>query len=312
VAAQPDAVVAPRRLARAFERALGLSIGNLTNSFDVTIQGPQISTHDALEQRIEALNLLASLSNERERQVTGHDAPHYGLLRWTSPAGDGELTAVVANFHGVISLAEIPVPVLQRFDRVALAQLARLQPDQVIGHMQARAGRISQPTDLQTVVNEVMRHSRKIVAYNQHQPRRHVAGDPGSLQDLIQEQLDEREALARTIATSFDRALPAGHDIYLLIDPRIRHPEMGPGVGQDATVIQAPMRGSSPRVQVAIEPPPDEVPYPLAQDWRDATLARWRDVFAAPDVSFTTSVTTSALDAVAELLGHMFNEVWLD
>ncbi len=87
---------------------------------------------------------------------------------------------------------------------------------------------------------------------------------------------------------------------------------MGPGAGQDATILQAPMRGSSPRAQVAIEPPPDEVRYPSAQHWRDATLARWRDVFAAPDVTFTADVTTSALDAVAELLGHMFNEVWLD
>jgi hypothetical protein len=312
VVAQPDAVLPPRRLARAFERALGLSIGNVINSFDVTIEGPHITTHGAIEQRLETLNLLASLSSERERRVTGHDAPHYGLLRWTAPTGDGELTAVIANAHGVIPLAEVPVPVLQRFDRVALAQLAGLQPDQVIGHMQAHAGRPPQPTDLQAVVNEVMRHSRKIVAYNQHQPRRHVAGDPGSLQDLIQEQLDEREALARTIAAAFGRAMPAGQDIYLLIDPRVSHPGMGPGAGQDATIMQAPMRGSSPRVQVATEPPPDEVVYTSTQDWRDAMLARWRDVFAVPDVTFTAGFTTSALDAVAELLGHMFNEVWLD
>jgi hypothetical protein len=59
---------------------------------------------------------------------------------------------------------------------VALAQLADLQPDQAIGYMQSRAGRLPQPTDLQAVVNEVVRHSRKIVAYNQYQPRRHVAG----------------------------------------------------------------------------------------------------------------------------------------
>jgi hypothetical protein len=313
VAAQPDAMVSPRRLARAFERALGLSIGNIINSSDIRIEGPQISTHDALEQQLETLNLLARLSNERERQVTGHDAPHYGLLRWAAPVGDGELTAVVANAHGVIPLAEIPIHVLQRFDRVALAQLAGLQPDQVIGHMQSRAGRLPQPTDLQAVVNEVIRHSRKIVAYNQYQPRRHVAGDPGSLQDLIQEQLDEREALAKTIAASFGRALPAGHDIYLLIDPRVRRPEMGPGADHDATIIQAPMRGSTPRVQVAIEAPPEEVSYPSAQHWRDATLARWREVFAAPDMTFTAGVTTtSALDAAAKLLGHMFNEIWLD
>jgi hypothetical protein len=312
IVAQPDAVVPPRRLARAFERALGLSIGNVINSSDVTIEGPQITIHDAAQQRLETLNLMASLSNERERQVTGHDAPDYGLLRWTAPDGDGELTAVVANAHGIIPLAEVPVPVLQSFDRVALAQLAGLQPDQVIGHMQARAGRPSQPTDLQAVVNEIMRHSRKIVAYNQHQQRRHVAGDPGSLQDLIQEQLDEREALAKTIAASFGRPLPAGHDTYLLIDPRVRHPERGSGAGQDATIIQAPMRGGSPRVQVAIEPSPVEVRYPSAEHWRDATLTRWKDAFAAPDVTFTAGVTTGLLDAVAELLGHMFNEIQLD
>ena len=312
VAEQPDAMLPPRRLARAFERALGLSIGNIINSFDVRIEGPQISTHDALEQRLKTLDLLASLSNERERQVTGHDAPHYGLLRWTAPADEGDLTAVVTNAHGVIPLADVPIPVLQRFDRVALAQLAGLQPDQEIGYMQSRAGPLQQPTDLQAVVNEVMHHSRKIVAYNQHQPRRNVAADPGSLQDLIQEQLDEREALARTIAASFGGALPAGHDIYLLIDPQVRRPEMGPGADRDATVMQAPMCGSSPRVQVAIEPPAEEVPYASVQQWRDATQARWREVFAAPDVTFTPGFTTSALDAVAELLGHMFNEIWLD
>ena len=312
VAAQPDAMLPPRRLARAFERALGLSIGNIINSFDVRIEGPQISTDDGLGQRLETLNLLARLSNERERQVTGHDAPDYGLLRWAAPGGEGEVTAVVANAHGVIPLAEVPMPVLQRFDRVALAQLAGLQPDQEIGYMQSRAGRLPQATDLQAVVNEVIRHSRKIVAYNQYQPRRNVAADPGSLQDLIQEQLDEREALATTIAASLGRALPAGHDIYLHIDPRVRRPEMGPGADRDATMIQAPMRGSSPRVQLAIEPPPEEVPYLSAQQWQDATRARWREVFAAPDVAFTTGFTTSALDAVAELLGHMFNEIWLD
>lgn len=204
------------------------------------------------------------------------------------------------------------MPVLQRFDRVALAQLAGLQPDQEIGYMQSRAGRLPQSTDLQAVVNEVIRHSRKMVAYNQYQPRRHVPGDPGSLQAVIQEQLDEREVLARTIAASFGGALPVGQDIYLLIDSQVRRPEMGPGADRDATVIQAPMCGSSPRVQVAIEPPAEEVPYLSVQQWRDGTQARWREVFAAPDVTFTTGFTTSALDAVAELLGHMFNEIWLD
>lgn len=312
VAAQPDTPVPPRRLARAFERALGVSIGNVTNSFDVTIQGSTITAREAMEQRLGALNLLRGLSNDRERQVTGHNAPQYGLLQWVAPDGDGELTAVVADAHGIIPLTEVPVSVLQRFDRVALAQLAGLQPDQLIGYTQIRGGPQSQQTDMQAVVNEVMRHSRKIVAYNQHQPRRHVAADPGSLQALIQEQLDEREALARTITEFFGRALPVSHDIYLLIDPRVSQRGMIPGAGQDATIIQAPIRGSSPQVQVVIEPPPDEVSYSSYQHWRDARLARWSHVFAVPDVTFTTATTTSALDAVAELLGHMFNELWLD
>lgn len=71
VVTQPDAMVPPRRLARAFERALGLSIGNVINSFDVTIEGSRITAHDAIGQRFQTLNLLASLSDERERQVTG-------------------------------------------------------------------------------------------------------------------------------------------------------------------------------------------------------------------------------------------------
>jgi len=311
VVAQPDAVVPPRRLARAFERALGLSIGNIINSFDDTVDGPQIAALDALEQRLQTLNLLASLSSERERLVTGHDAPSYGLLRWTAPDGDAELTAVVANASGIIPLPEVPAPVLQRFDRVTLAQLAGLQPDQVIGHMQARAGRPLNPADLQAVVDEVIHHSRKIVAYNQYQPRQRVTGDPGSLEGLIQQQLDEREELAKAIAASLGRALPAGEDIYLLIDPHVRQLEMGPGAGQDATTMRAPMRGRSPQVRVAFEPPRAEVPYRSYEQWREAELARWRDVFALPDLTLTDGSTTSALDAVAELLGHMFNEIWL-
>jgi hypothetical protein len=312
VTAQPDNPIPPRRLVRAFERALGFSIGNMTNSFDTTVQGPKITSHDAIEQRLGALNLLASLSSERERQVTGHNAPQYGLLRWAAPDGDGELTAVVANAHGVIPLAEVPAPVLQRSDRVALAQLAGLEPNQVIGFTQIHVGRQSQPTDMQAVANEVMRHSRKIVSYNQHQPRRHVAAEPGSLRNVIQEQLDEREANARVITDFYGRTLPVGHDIYLLIDPRIHQPGMIPGAGQDATIIQAPMRGSSPRAQIAIEPPPDETAYHSVQHQRDAKLAWWRHVFSVPDVTFTSAINTSALDAVAEILGHMFNEVWLD
>jgi hypothetical protein len=87
---------------------------------------------------------------------------------------------------------------------------------------------------------------------------------------------------------------------------------MGPGAGQDATTMRAPMRGRSPQVRVAFEPPRDEIPYPSFEQWREAELARWRDVFAVPDLTLTGGFTTSALDAVAELLGHMFNEIWLE
>jgi hypothetical protein len=62
---------------------------------------------------------------------------------------------------------------------------------------------------------------------------------------------------------------------------------------------------------VAFEPPRDEVPYRSVEHWQEAELARWRNAFAVPDVTFTDGFTTSVLDAVAELLGHMFNEIWL-
>ena len=69
------------------------------------------------------------------------------------------------------------------------------------------------------------RHARKIVAYNDpHDARRQLPADVGNLQGLIQEQLDEREAMARHIADRFGRALPPGQDIYLLIDPHVRDP----------------------------------------------------------------------------------------
>ena len=311
VATQPNAPLPARRLVRAFERALGFPIGNILNSFDVTVQGEKISSRSAVEQQLEALNLVAEISNERERQVTGHSASQYGLLRWLAPAGDAGLTAVVANARGVIPLTNVPVSVLQRFDRVALAQLAGLHPDQVIGFTQIRAGRQSQLTDMQPVINEVMRHSRKIVAYNQHQPRRQITADPDNLKALIQEQLDEREAMARTISDSFGRTLPAGHDVYLLIDPHVRDFGMITGACQDATIIKAQMRGNSPHALVAIEPSLDAAPPPSAQHWRDSTVARWKQVFDVPDVTFTAATQISMLDAVAELLGHMFNEVWL-
>jgi hypothetical protein len=220
VAPQPDSPLPARRLVRAFERALGFPIGNLVNSSDVTVQGEKISGLSAVEQQVAALNLLAEMSNERERQVTGHSVPQYGLLWWAAPDGDAELTAVVANTQGIISLTSVPTSVLQRFDRAALAQLASLHPHQVIGFAQLRAGR-RRVSHMPPVVNEVVRHSRKIVAYNQHQPRRRVPVNPDRLQALIQEQLDEREEMARAIADFFGRTLPVGHDVYLLIDPVI-------------------------------------------------------------------------------------------
>ena len=254
VAAQPDAPLPSRRLTCAFERALGFSIGNIINSFDPVIQGEKISRQDAVEQQLGALNLLAELSNERERQVTSHKASRYGLLRWTGPDGHGELTAVVANASGIIELKNVPPDVIRRFDRVALGQLAGLQPCQQIGYAQYRAGRQSRVSDLQSAINEVTRHARKIVAYNEQQPRRQLPAKVDHLQTLIQEQLDEREAMARRIADRFGRALPTGRDLYLLVDPRIRDPGMIPWAGQDAIIVGAQMRGSSPRLLMAIEP----------------------------------------------------------
>ena len=57
-------------------------------------------------------------------------------------------------------------------------------------------------------------------------------------------------------------------------------------------------------MQVTVEPPPDELAYAQTQHDRDVTQTRWREVFEVPDVTFTTGITTSALDAVAELLGN--------
>ena len=71
------------------------------------------------------------------------------------------------------------------------------------------------------------------------------------------------------------------------------------------------MRGNSRRALVAIEPSLDAAPPPSAQHWRDSTVARWKQVFDVPDVTFTAATQMRMLDAVAELLGHMFNEVWL-
>jgi hypothetical protein len=308
IAAQPDVSLPSRRLACAFERALGFSVGNIINSFDSHIQGEKISRQAAVEQQLRAINLLLELSNASERRVTGHNASQYGLLRWVGPDGWGELTAVVANAEGIIEVKDVPAGVATRFDRVALGQLARLKPGQHIGHMEYRAGRQSTVTDLQLAVNEVTQHARKIVAYNEQQQRRQLPADAGHLQALIQEQFDEREAMAQRIVDCFSRALPVGRDIYLLVDPHIRETGMIPWAGQDATIIATQMRGASPRVLVAIEPLEE---LSSDQGWEDRLAARVEKVFGVPGVAAATLGWSSALDAVAGLLGHMFNDILL-
>ena len=317
---QPGAPLPSRRLVRAFERALGLRIGGVINSFDVAIQGEQISRDDSIRQQLGALNLLAQLSSERERQVTGHSAGSYGLLTWVAPDGDAELTAVVANAEGILRVSSVPVPVLQSFDRVALSELAGLDPRQAIGFTQIRSGPLMQLTDMQLVANEVMRHSRKIIAYNQHQPRRLVPTHVETLQALIQEQLDERETMAHAVGDFFGRSLPVGQDIYLLLDRPEGRPGRLRGHDRGASILKAPMRGDTPHVLVAIEPPevlvdigpPEGVAQPTSvEDWRDRQTTRWQEIFAAPDVNFTEGTLMSAHDAVAKLLGHMINEIWL-
>jgi hypothetical protein len=308
VTAQPDTSLPSRRLARAFERALGFSVGNIINSFDSDIRGEKISRQDATEQQLGALNLLAELSNAIERRVTGHTASQYGLLRWVGPDGWGELTAVVSNAEGIIEVKDLPAGGATKFDRVALGQLAGLKPGQHIGRMQYRVGQQSAATNLQLAVNEVTQHARKIVAYNEQQQRRRLPAEAGHLQALIQEQLDEREAMAQRIVDQFNRDLPVGRDIYLLIDPRVREPGMIPWAGQDATIIATQMRGASPRVLVAIEPREE---LPLDQGWEDRLAAQVEKVFGVPGVAAVTVGWSSALDTVADLLGHMYNDILL-
>ena len=317
---QPDTPLPSRRLVRAFERALGLRIGGVINSFDVTLQGEQISRDDSRRQRLGTLNLLAQLSTERERQVAGYTAESYGLLTWDAPDGDAELTAVVENAEGILPVSSIPVSVLQNLDRVALSELAGLDPRQTIGFTQMRAGRMKQLTDMQPVANEVMRHSRKIIAYNQHQPRRQAPTDIESLQALIQQQLNERETTAHAVADFLGRSLPVGQDIYLLLDPPEGRAGRLRGHDRGASILKASMRGDTPHILVAIEPPdaqiavgaPGSAVRPASlKDWQDRQTTRWRDIFAVPDVTFTEGTSTSAHDAVAELLGHMINEIWL-
>ncbi|WP_300609670.1 hypothetical protein [Trebonia sp.] len=309
VTGKPDDPLPSRRLACAFERALGFPVGNTTNSSDSVIHGVKIPRQDAVEQQLEALNLLAELSNERERQVTGHQAARYGLLRWVSPDGQAELTAVVANASGIIELKDVPIDVVRTFDRVALGQLAGLLPGQRIGHMQSRAGHQTEVTDLQLAVNEVTRYARMIDGYNDPQvARRQLPADVSYLQSLIQEQLDERETMARHIADRLGRALPSGRDVYLLVDPHVRDRGMIPWAGQDATIVTAQMLGTSPRVLMAVEPHEEFSPD---RDWVDNLTAQVERVFGVTDVKLVGSGLSSALDAVSSLLGHMFNDILL-
>jgi hypothetical protein len=317
---QPDAPLPSRRLARAFERALGVTIGGVISSFDVTLPGEQISGDDARRQQLDALNLLAQLSSERERQITGYTAESYGLLTWVAPDGGAELTAVVENAEGIARVSSVPVSVLQNFDRVALSELAGLDPRQTIGFTQIRSGRLKQLTDMQLVANEAMRHSRKIMAYNQYQPRRQVPTQVEILQALIQQQLDEREMMAQVVADLFGRSLPTGQDIYLLMDPPEGRPDNLRGHDRGASILEAPMRGDTPQILVAVEPPEALVAIGPAgdaarpasfKDWQEQQATRWRAIFAVPGVTFTQGTLMNAHDAVAELLGHMANEIWL-
>jgi hypothetical protein len=309
VTAKPDDPLPSRRLACAFERALGFPVGNTTNSSDSVIRGVKIPRQDAVEQQLEALNLLAELSNERERQVTGQQAPRYGLLRWVSPDGLAELTAVVANASGIIELKDVSADVVRTFDRVALGQLAGLLPGQRISYMQSRYGQQTEVTDLQLAVNEVTRYARMIDGYNDPRvARRQLPADASYLQSLIQEQLDERETMARHIADRLGRDLPPGRDIYLLVDPHIRDRDMIPWAGQDATVVTAQMRGTSPRVLMAMEPHEE---FSADRDWVDSLTAQVERVFGVADVKLAGSGLSSALDAVSSLLGHMFNDIQL-
>lgn len=79
-----------------------------------------------------------------------------------------------------------------------------------------RSGSRSAPRPLQPAIEDILRHARQIAAYNRHQPRREITVDTSSLQTLIQEQLDEQATNAETVADSFGRAMPHGHDVHLL------------------------------------------------------------------------------------------------
>lgn len=158
--------------------------------------------------------------------------------------------------------------------------------------MQSRYGRQTDVTDLQLAVNEVTRYARMIDGYNDPQvASRQLPADVSYLQSLIQEQLDERETMARHIAGRLGRALPPGRDIYLLVDPHVRDRDMIHWAGQDPTVVTAQMRGTSPRVLIAVEPH-DE--FSADRDWVDSLTAQLERVSGVADVKLAESRSPSS------------------
>lgn len=69
------------------------------------------------------------------------------------------------------------------------------------------------------------------------------------------------------------------------------------------------MRGASPRVLVAVEPLEEQ---PVTQDWQESLAHQVEKVFGVPGVVPASVGSLSALDAVAGLLGHMYNEIQLE
>jgi len=314
VTVQPDAVLPSLRLVRAFERALGIPVNNIHGVSDVKMNGQPISDQEAAQQQLAALNLLTKLSNARERQVTGHSAMRYGLLWLASQDGDGELTAVVADAEGIIPLSSTPTVTLFGMpDHMELKRLAGLEAHQVIGFTRYHGGQ-PQQADMQPVINEAVRHARNIVAYNELQSRRRIPIDPGKLQTLIQRELDEREATAQTVAEVFGRTLPDGHDLYLLIEPYILVPGMVPGADRNAAVVETPMRGESPSIRVAIYPELNSyVSHPAdpSGNWMTQWEQALSEAFAITEVKPVSIARSSMLHAIARLLGHVPDEIWL-
>ena len=83
---------------------------------------------------------------------------------------------------------------------------------------------------------------------------------------------------------------------------------MIPWAGQDATIVTAQMRGTSPRVLMAIEPHEESSVCPGLGRQLDSSGGK--GVLGCP-TSIVGSGLSSALDAVARLLGHMFNDILL-